>query len=46
MQIAPANSFCKFAANENLPEDSMSVRTAKPGSAQESDKLSRDLDKK
>jgi hypothetical protein len=46
MQIALANSFCKFAANGNLQEDSMSVRTPKPGAAQESDKGSRGLDKK
>jgi hypothetical protein len=37
---------CNFAANGNLEEDSMSGRTPKPGSAQESDKVLRGLDKK
>jgi hypothetical protein len=45
-QIALANSFCNFAANGNLQEDSMSARTSKPRAAQESDKAARSLDKK
>jgi hypothetical protein len=41
-----ANGISKFAANGNLQDNSMSARTPKPGSAQESDKVSRGLDKK
>jgi hypothetical protein len=40
------NGISKFAANGNLQDNSMSARTPKPGSAQESDKVSRGLDKK